>query len=187
MWWNNFRLTDHMPNTYTYTKGLAEQICEHYKNQLPMVIFRPAIVTGTEREPFPGWCDNMNGPVGLLIACGCGILRTMYASDKDVLNCIAVDIAIKAMIAAAWECGVSKKENHQSLELVKPDEVKIYNCASLHKIPIGFLVGDGRAFLRKMPFERTLWAANGGVTKCKFMNYYRVLNVFLCIHSKQEY
>lgn len=71
-----------MPNTYTYTKGLAEQICNDYKDKLPIVVFRPSIVVGTEREPVVGWCDNFNGPVGLLVACGHGILRTMYASGK---------------------------------------------------------------------------------------------------------
>lgn len=59
---------------------MGEQVCIDYKDQLPIVIFRPSIVTGTEREPFPGWCDNLNGPVGMLIACGFGILRTNYAS-----------------------------------------------------------------------------------------------------------
>jgi fatty acyl-CoA reductase len=142
-----------------------------------MVIFRPAIVTGTEKEPFPGWCDNLNGPVGLLIACGFGVLRTMYASSKDCLNCIAVDIACKTMIASAWDCGISRNNYDQNLGLFNSKSLKVFNCASVHHVPLGFLVGDGRTFIRKTPFHRTLWAADGGVTKCKVMNYYRVLNI----------
>jgi nucleoside-diphosphate-sugar epimerase len=54
--------TDFKPNSYVYTKGLAEQICESYKNQIPITIVRPSIVVGTELEPIEGWNDNFNGP-----------------------------------------------------------------------------------------------------------------------------
>lgn len=53
--------TDFLPNTYLYTKQLAEQICKDYSDQLPIVIFRPSIVTGAEYEPIMGWIDNFNG------------------------------------------------------------------------------------------------------------------------------
>lgn len=31
------------PNTYTFTKGLAEHVIEDYKDKIPAVIFRPSI------------------------------------------------------------------------------------------------------------------------------------------------
>lgn len=57
------KYTDFLPNTYLYTKGLAENICNEYKDQIPIVIYRPAIVTGAEVEPIPGFVDNFNGVV----------------------------------------------------------------------------------------------------------------------------
>lgn len=54
--------TGFKPNSYVYTKALAEQICESYKNQIPITIVRPSIVVGTEAEPIEGWNDNFNGP-----------------------------------------------------------------------------------------------------------------------------
>lgn len=57
------KYTDFLPNTYLYTKGLAENMCNEYKEQLPIVIYRPAIVTGAEVEPLPGFVDNFNGIV----------------------------------------------------------------------------------------------------------------------------
>ncbi|CAO1421565.1 unnamed protein product [Diamesa serratosioi] len=164
------------PNTYTFTKALSERICHDYSTQLPIVIVRPSIVTGSEREPFPGWCDNFNGPVGLLVACGIGIMRTMYASHKSVLNCIAVDIVIKSLIVAAWACGNNNQEfvtqipqtndNHKALV--------VYNCSSLHKMSLGFLVYDGKEMIKEAPFERALWVPGGGVTTCQFMNSLRI-------------
>lgn len=54
--------TNFKPNSYVYTKALAENICDSYKNQIPITIVRPSIVTGTEVEPVEGWNDNFNGP-----------------------------------------------------------------------------------------------------------------------------
>ena len=61
-----------MPNTYTFTKGLAEQVINDYKHKVPLVLFRPSIVISAMREPLPGWMDNFNGPVGLLVGSGVG-------------------------------------------------------------------------------------------------------------------
>ena len=52
------------PNTYTYTKGLAETYLEEYASDLPIAIIRPSIVTASWKEPFPGWIDGFNGPTG---------------------------------------------------------------------------------------------------------------------------
>lgn len=54
------------PNTYTYTKALAEQVLEIEKEKIPLVIVRPSIVTAALKEPQPGWMDNLNGPTGSL-------------------------------------------------------------------------------------------------------------------------
>lgn len=42
-----YRLTSFAPNTYTFTKLMAEQICHDYKRDfdLPIVIYRPSIVS----------------------------------------------------------------------------------------------------------------------------------------------
>lgn len=39
--------TNFMPNTYTFTKALAEQIVDDTKDELPLVLFRPSIVIST--------------------------------------------------------------------------------------------------------------------------------------------
>ena len=58
------RLIGQCPNTYTYTKALAEQILEIERGDIPLAIVRPSIVTAAEKEPQPGWIDNLNGPTG---------------------------------------------------------------------------------------------------------------------------
>lgn len=165
------------PNSYTYTKALAEQICKSYEKLLPITIVRPSIVTGTENEPMPGWVDNFNGPVGLLTACGIGIMRTMYASKMAELNCVAVDIVSKTLIVASWKCAIDNRtveRRNESNENLNDMQLSVYNCASLHNMTLDLLVYDGKYLIRKHPFERSLWVPGGGVTLCKFMNFWRV-------------
>ena len=54
------------PNTYTYTKAIAETLVfQECKDLIPCAIIRPSIVGASWREPFPGWIDNFNGPTAL--------------------------------------------------------------------------------------------------------------------------
>ena len=46
-------LKEGRPNTYTYTKALAEQLLIREAGDLPLAIFRPAIVVAAYQEPFP--------------------------------------------------------------------------------------------------------------------------------------
>lgn len=55
------KFTNFEPNTYTFTKGLAEQAVKDFSDRLPVVIFRPSIVISSLDEPMPGWIDNFNG------------------------------------------------------------------------------------------------------------------------------
>lgn len=55
------------PNTYTYTKRLAEILVRNeYNKGLPVSIVRPSIVCPSYKEPFPGWVDSLNGPPGIV-------------------------------------------------------------------------------------------------------------------------
>jgi len=95
-----------MPNTYTFTKRLAEAIINDYSKSLPCVIIRPSIVVSTAIEPVEGWLDNFNGPIGLFVGGGKGVLRVVYVDPVVTSDFIPVDVAIKAMIIAAWKRGL---------------------------------------------------------------------------------
>lgn len=92
-----------MPNTYVFSKNLAEHVVKDYKDKVPLALFRPSIVISSMKEPFPGWVDNFNGPVGILVGSGIGITRTMYCDPNNVADFTPVDVCIKAMIIAAWK------------------------------------------------------------------------------------
>ncbi|XP_055297752.1 putative fatty acyl-CoA reductase CG5065 [Sitodiplosis mosellana] len=161
------KFTNAEPNTYTFTKGLAEQAVKDFSDRLPVVIFRPSIVVSSLDEPMPGWIDNFNGPTGLLLACGLGLLRTTYGDPDVVSDFTPVDTSIKAMIVAAWKRGVES-------EL---PEVPVYNCSTSiqRKFTTGFIVEMGRKLAPDVPIDKMIWLPGGSITKCKYNNYIRFI------------
>ena len=57
-------------------------------------------------EPFPGWIDNLYGPLGLMLGTGKGVVRVSLADSTTIPDYMAVDIAIKSIIVAAWKKGL---------------------------------------------------------------------------------
>ena len=46
-------------STYVFIKARGEMVASDPKNNLPLIIIRPTIVTSTYREPFPGWIEGI--------------------------------------------------------------------------------------------------------------------------------
>ncbi|XP_062561582.1 fatty acyl-CoA reductase wat-like [Armigeres subalbatus] len=162
------KLTGFSPNTYTFTKGLAEQICYDYQQEIPLVIFRPSIVTNAEKEPVPGWIDNFNGPVGLLAGMGTGVMRTGCINVDKHINCIPVDVSIKAIIVAAWKCANSSQS-----------DMVIYNSAAeVHKTATyKFLLTDGEDIYFRVPTTQMMWVPGGMNLSNMFLFY---IFFFIC-------
>ena len=47
------KLIGKMPNTYTFTKQLAETLVKEEAGNLPVAIIRPSIITAAWEEPYP--------------------------------------------------------------------------------------------------------------------------------------
>lgn len=97
------RLIGNWPNTYTYTKALAEDVVRRNSAGIPVGVFRPAIVTSSAKEPLVGWIDNLYGPTGVVAGAGTGVLRTMHCDRNMNANLVPVDFCVNALIAAAWD------------------------------------------------------------------------------------
>lgn len=90
------------PNTYTYTKRLAETLCrDEFEKGLPICIVRPSIVIPAYQEPLVGWVDSLNGPAGLMIGAAKGVIRSMLLDGDTETEAIPVDIAINGIILTA--------------------------------------------------------------------------------------
>ena len=90
------------PNTYTYTKSLAESLIAKYGAGLPIAIVRPAIVETSVTKPFRGWNEGINTSASLSYLLGTSF-RQLPSNERKRLDIIPVDAVCAGMtlIAAA--------------------------------------------------------------------------------------
>ena len=105
------------PNTYTYTKALAEALLASRAETIPVALFRPAIVESAESFPFPGWNEGFNTSGPLVYLAGTW-LRHIPAKHYNKLDVIPVDHVARGLTTAAvallhrehrlvYQCGTS--------------------------------------------------------------------------------
>ena len=117
-------LLGNRPNTYTYTKALAEHLIALDAPDLPVAIVRPSIVVAAHKKPLPGWIDNLNGPTGLILAIGKGLLRTLYVNREVKADIIPVDCVVDTMVAASYYAAkTNDKLKKSSTNDTLPEEV----------------------------------------------------------------
>ncbi|GJQ68244.1 hypothetical protein Trydic_g16857 [Trypoxylus dichotomus] len=146
------------PNTYTFTKRLAETLVAKEAKSMTVAIVRPSIVTPAVSDPIPGWVDNLNGPVGVLVAAGKGVLRVMHCNGDNSAHTVPVDIAINAIIVIAWKWGSAEKQ---------PQEVPVYNLTNDGTLKFTWfnVLETGKKVGYQYPFEMQVWYPNGTITK----------------------
>jgi long-chain acyl-CoA synthetase len=90
------------PNTYTFTKSLAESLLTKYGPDLPVAIVRPAIVESSITQPFRGWNEGINTSAALSYLLGT-FFRQLPTNERKRLDVIPVDSVCRGMtlIAAA--------------------------------------------------------------------------------------
>lgn len=132
------------PNTYTYTKAVAETVVLEAQKELPIVIVRPSIVGASWREPLPGWIDNYNGPTGLFIFIGKGIFTSMLGNSNATADIVPVEQPVNLMIASGWYRGSEKTKT-----------TLVYNCTTgqINPLKWGVVVKNCKAALIKNPLE----------------------------------
>ncbi|EHB17196.1 Fatty acyl-CoA reductase 1 [Heterocephalus glaber] len=112
------KLKEDRPNTHIYMKVLPEYVVQQEGAKLNVPIVRLSIVASW-KEHFPGWIDNFNGPSGLFIAAGKGILQIVHASNNALADCIPVDVVVNTSLVATWYSGVNRLRN-----------IMVYNCTT---------------------------------------------------------
>jgi alcohol-forming fatty acyl-CoA reductase len=90
------------PNTYTFTKSLAESLIASRGADLPVAIVRPAIVETSVAKPFQGWNEGINTSASLSYLLGT-FFRQLPTNERKRLDIIPVDSVCQGMtlIAAA--------------------------------------------------------------------------------------
>jgi len=90
------------PNTYTFTKSLAESLIAKHGAGLPIAVVRPSIVESSVEKPFRGWNEGINTSAALSYLLGT-FFRQLPTNERKCLDLIPVDVVASGMtlIAAA--------------------------------------------------------------------------------------
>ncbi|KAK4878208.1 hypothetical protein RN001_010714 [Aquatica leii] len=155
------QILDGYPNTYAFTKALGEALVNDEMDNLPVIILRPSVVIPIWKEPVPGWTDNINGPIGLLIAAGKGVLRTMYCDSQGYADFLPVDIAVNILMLT-------------SIDYMIYRERRIYNCTSSYEYKVSWqeIIEMGRRIIEtRLPLNGVVWYPGGSMKRSRLLHY----------------
>lgn len=155
------------PNTYTFTKNLAEQTISNNSKGLTVAIVRPSIISSSLKEPFPGWLVSFAGQSGIFKNIGNGMAKVLLGRGDVISDIVPVDYVVDAIMCAAW---------HVTLQI--DNNVKVYNCtSSARPIKLGEIVNIFVECSREIPMKNTLWYPSCTIVANRFV--YNVLNILL--------
>ncbi|XP_011873914.1 PREDICTED: putative fatty acyl-CoA reductase CG5065 isoform X1 [Vollenhovia emeryi] len=151
------------PNTYTYSKRLAETLVANEYPNIPCCIARPSIVIPSYEEPMPGWVDNLNGPIGLMVGAGKGVIRSMHCNGNYHAEVIPVDFAINTLIAISYKLTTDKKKS-KSIPVINVTQ------GNIKRITWAEVLEKGRERLHEYPFDGAIWYPDGDIRSSKFVH-----------------
>ncbi|KAK2580054.1 hypothetical protein KPH14_012338, partial [Odynerus spinipes] len=158
------KLIGDLPNTYAFSKALSEDLVA--RCGLPAGVARPSIVTASWKEPLPGWVENMNGPTGLMVGAGKGVIRSMLCNADYLTDIMPCDLAINAIIALAWRVGLERPQKPIFMNVTESGE---------NPISWGFALEAGKKHALANPFSGPLWYPGGRMTSSKTLHWLAVL------------
>ncbi|XP_011307905.1 putative fatty acyl-CoA reductase CG5065 [Fopius arisanus] len=135
------------PNTYSFSKALAEIMLNAHKGTLPISIVRPSIVLATLREPMPGWIDNFYGPTLSISNGALGILRSVICDGEKIGDIIPSDLVVNLLVT------VGCKTKYQGTSVIK-----VYNSCTGRQNPMRMkqLLDDCQKYSRMYPLMKAV-------------------------------
>ncbi|XP_026740070.1 fatty acyl-CoA reductase wat-like [Trichoplusia ni] len=107
------------PNTYTFTKALAEHVVRDAGADMPVCVVKPPIVLPAMYEPHPGWLEKscLGGPSGIVLGVGLGVIHVIYVDLENKLATIPLEYVNNAIIGAAWDSTERQKEGSKEIPI----------------------------------------------------------------------
>jgi nucleoside-diphosphate-sugar epimerase len=116
------------PNTYTFTKSLAESLIRNFLEQnrgKAIAVVRPAIVESSIEKPFLGWNEGINTSASLSYLLGT-FFRQLPSNASKCLDLIPVDLVARGMtlIAAALVSKRNAEVYHLATSVANPCDMR---------------------------------------------------------------
>jgi hypothetical protein len=97
------------PNTYNFTKCLAEMLLTERRGAVPLTIVRPSIICCSWRHPMPGWIDSKDALAAFMCLFGMGFLHTMCHRATCPVDAVPVDAVANRLLYAAFAPSAGRK------------------------------------------------------------------------------
>ncbi|XP_012270597.1 putative fatty acyl-CoA reductase CG5065 [Orussus abietinus] len=136
------------PNTYTFSKQMAENLLAKEREHVPLAIVRPSIVLNTWKVPKPGWVDNVNsGACAFIAGVTKGLFRTFQGRPDIRQDVIPADMVVSTILASALYAA-----RH-------PTDLHIFHCTSSMSNPStwGKYCEEVTKFSRSEPCKNVVW------------------------------
>ncbi|XP_076663324.1 putative fatty acyl-CoA reductase CG5065 [Andrena cerasifolii] len=154
------KILENHPNTYTFTKNLAEQLILTKAKDLPIAIVRPSIICAAQEEPFPGWVDSLSAITGIMVAVSRGVVRTVICDSNLNPDVVPIDYVVDTLICASW---------HSTMQ--HNNTIKVYNCTtSVEAIRWGPAMDLINKYAVKWPSNDVMWYPGVTFSTNKFMH-----------------
>ncbi|KAJ8933767.1 hypothetical protein NQ314_013801, partial [Rhamnusium bicolor] len=115
------------PNTYTFTKQIAEDLIKREGRDLSISIVRASHIIPAADEPITGYVENIYSLSGLAVANALGINRVNYYKN-GILDVVPVDYVVSLLLASGWYAGLQKLRKKRG-DITSTD-VLVYHCVT---------------------------------------------------------
>lgn len=82
------------PNTYTFSKSMAERVLARKHGNVPTTICRPSIIICCSEYPFRGWTDTISAGGGFTYVISAGIMKQFNADPDNIFDIIPCDYVV---------------------------------------------------------------------------------------------
>ncbi|XP_064076069.1 fatty acyl-CoA reductase 1 [Vanessa tameamea] len=162
------KLLSKLPNSYAFTKALGEALAVEAMEHIPVIILRPSIVIPIWQEPVPGWTDNINGPTGLLIGAGKGVIRSMYCKGNSYADYLPVDVFINGIMICTW--------NYIKNGNTKWNVVNFTSSAEIKVTWIEMIDAGRDIIMNRVPLNGVVWYPGGSMKHSRL--YHNICALF---------
>ncbi|XP_015598032.1 fatty acyl-CoA reductase wat [Cephus cinctus] len=138
------------PNSYTFSKALAENLVKEYGKTLPVGIFRPSMVLLTYEEPLTSWTDSFTGLLVYGAAASLGFVHLTETNMDMITDVVPVDMCANAILACTWDIALNPRS--------KDEDPPVYNFATSTENPISYREMDRLvlAYAKTFPSARSI-------------------------------
>ncbi len=95
-------------DVYTYTKAMGEHLLVKDRDQVRLVIVRPAVTESSLNDPEPGWIHGLKVTDPLVVAYGRGMVPDFPARRGAPMDLVPIDIVVNSIILAPTQADAQR-------------------------------------------------------------------------------